>query len=400
MFDKIKRFNKKHVFWGNIIYFCYLIYGHFFFFLCFCMRIFPIQKNKILCCNMKGKRCSDNPMYIANELKARDKKYKIVWLMDRNAKVFFQKEANCVKINPLSMAYELATSQVWIDSNTKCYGTLKRKKQFYIQTWHANYGFKKIGLDLGDKLSLVDRRIYTYNGQIADLFISNGRKSSEIYRSSFGYSGEILECGSPRNDVFFQDSESYRKKVQDRFAIHGRKMALYAPTFREDFGTSAFHLDYCRLKNNLKKRFGGEWVVLVRLHPSNVMEADSFFVQEEQIINATYYDIVQELLVACDILITDYSSSMFDFATKGKVCFLYATDVAKYQRERGCYFAFEELPFPLAQNDNQLEENILFFSEEQYQKGLDIFFQKVGHCENGNASSKVADYIENWLETW
>ncbi len=158
-------------------------------------------------------------------------------------------------------------------------------------------------------------------------------------------------------------------------------------------------MDYGRLKGNLEKRFGGQWTILVRLHPSNLPEADGFFGRDAQIVNATYYGDMQGLLAACDVLVTDYSSSMFDFSLKGKPCFLYATDVGRYRRERGCYFEFEGLPFPLAQSDGQLEGNILSFDEKKYREGLERLFASLGYGENGNSSELAADYIEQWIKS-
>lgn len=400
MRDKIRRFEKEHIAFRRIIYLCYLVYGRLFAFLCFCMRIFPVQENKILCCSKKGKQCNDNPMYIACELRKRNTDYTIVWLTERgtereNSLPYGMK---CVKMRSISMAYELATSRVWIDSNTKDYGTLKRKNQLYIQTWHASYSLKRFGMDFPDRSEFVDRLIYAYNARIIDLFISNSKKTSEIYRSAFGYAGRILECGSPRNDIFFQPPDRYLEKVRNFFGVYGKKMALYAPTFRSDFSIEAFCLDYFRLKRNLEKRFGGEWAILMRLHPRDHTDAGEFCYGNKQIINATDYEDMQELLVACDILITDYSSSAFDFAVKGKICFLYATDIDKYRKEQGCYFELSDLPFPLAQDDGQLEKNILQFDEKRYREKVKKLFEETGLCENGDASSKAADFIEQWMD--
>lgn len=398
MRDRIKRFEKTHTAFRRTIYLGYLVYGRLFAFLCFCMRIFPVQKNKILCCSKKGKRCGDNPMYIANELVKRDRNYKIIWLTDCEVKKSLPYGMKCVKMRPLTMAYELATSRVWIDSNTKDYGTLKRKNQLYIQTWHASYSLKRFGLDFPDRSEFIDRLIYAYNAGIIDLFISNSQKTSEIYRSAFGYEGRILECGSPRNDIFFRSPDLYLKKVRNYFNICDKKIALYAPTFRSDFSVDKFRLDYSRLKRNLEKRFGGEWVILIRLHPSDNTGAGELCHDNEQVMNATDYEDMQELLVACDILITDYSSSAFDFAVKGKSCFLYATDIDKYREEQGCYFELNDLPFPLAQDDSQLEKNILQFDEKRYQEKVNKLFDETGLCENGDASSKAADFIEQWMD--
>lgn len=396
MIDKIKRFANKNRMCQCIINILFLLYSYLFTLLCLIMRIFPVQENKIVCCNMKGKRYGDNPKYITDELLKRNKNYEVVWILNKNINEHLPEKVRKIPNTIIATAYELTTAKVWIDSNTKQYGTRKRKNQLYIQTWHGSYGLKKVYADILDKITFIDKIVMKYNSKIADLYISNSKRTSEIYRRAFWYSGNILECGSPRNDIFFEDSTPYIQKVQKHFKLQGKRMVLYAPTYRANFSTQAFQLDYYRLKYNLEKRFGGEWVILVRLHPQNIMDADSFLKYDKYVINATQYSIMQELLVACDVLITDYSSCMFDFATKGKICFLYATDIDKYKQERDYYFELEDLPFPFATNDAELEEAILSYDEKQYKERLQKLFDDVGLCESGEASKRVVDYIEQW----
>ncbi len=396
MVERIKRFAVKNKLCQYIVNILFLVYGFLLSVLYLIMRIFPVQDKKVVCCNMKGKRYGDNPKYITDALLKKDEKYDVVWILEKNIKEDLPANVRRVPNNLLSVTYELATSQIWIDSNTKQYGTLKRKPQLYIQTWHGSYGLKKVYGDIIDKITFIDKITLKYNSKITDLYISNSKRTSEIYRRAFWYSGNILECGSPRNDIFFKDTKPYLENVQKYFGIQDKKMALYAPTFRADFGLEALRLNYENLKKALERRFYGEWVILVRLHPNNISDAETFIKYNNSVINATPYNNMQELLAVCDVLITDYSSCMFDFATKNKICFLYATDVEKYRQERDYYFELEDLPFPLAQNNRELEEVILRFDELQYQRDLQKLFTEVGICESGEASTCVVDYIEHW----
>lgn len=397
MIDKIKRFANRNKLCYYVIYILFNVYGIMFSGLCMVMRIFHIQKNKIVCCNMKGKRYGDNPKYIADEMLRQNLEYDIVWLMKDMSQVDIPKGIRPVKYNPFSVAYELATAKVWIDSNTKPLGVLKRKGQYYIQTWHGSYGLKKMYGDIPDKMNLFDKRNIQYNSKIQDLFVSNSDFYSEIYRRAFWYQGEILQCGSPRNDIFFTENQECLERVQDYFHTQGKRMALYAPTYRNDFGTDAYRLDFERLRSNLEKRFGGSWVILVRLHPHNMMDAEQFLEYNNAIINATSYNVMQELLVACDVLISDYSSCMFDFVTTKKPCFMYASDAAQYKDEHDFYFDIYSLPFPLAENNDDMEDKILQFDEKLYREDLDNMFQQVGLCENGTACKQVVEWIQKHI---
>lgn len=393
MIDRIKRLVKKSKAFGHIIYIIYNLCGVLTSLLFLVMRIFPVKKNKIVCCNMKGKRYGDNPKYIIDEILRQGLDYEIVWLIKPEYKEEVPDGIRQVDYNIFNIAYELATSRFWIDSNTKPIGCLKRKNQYYIQTWHGSYGLKKIYGDIPDKINAFDIRSIKYNSRIQDLIVSNSGFATDIYRRAFWYRGEILECGSPRNDIFFEDCSQYAGKVKDFFHIQGKKMVLYAPTYRNDFGTDAYHLDFDLLKRSLEKRFGGEWVVLIRLHPYNIADAEKFIEYTDDVLNATGYSVMQELLAVCDVLISDYSSCMFDFVTKGKPCFMYATDVERYKDERDFYFDVHELPFPLAENNEEMERNILDFDEKKYEEELLKLFDKVKLCDKGNSCVQVVKWI-------
>lgn len=394
MLNKIKKQANKCPILTYFIYVPFLIYSMLFALTCLFMRVFPIQENKIVCCNMKGRRYGDNPKYIVDEIRRQKLDYEIVWLIRPEYIDDVPEGIRPAKHTFFRIAYELATAKIWIDSNTKQYGTLKRKKQYYIQTWHGSYGLKKFGLEITGRKSIIDIKNIVYNSKIIDLLLSNSRKTTEIYCRSFGYTGEVLECGSPRNDLFYTDTKVLKEKVLNHFGIHGKKLALYAPTFRSDYGTSAYDLDLIKITESLKDRFGGEWAILVRLHPLNIKESSDFLKYTNTVINATDYSVMQELLVACDVLISDYSSCMFDFVTMGKPCFMYAPDAMQYKEDRDFYFDLYSLPFPLAENNMEMCNNIHNFNEKQYHEELQALFTQVGLCDNGNACKRVVEWIQ------
>lgn len=396
--SKIKKLAVKNEIFATIIYVCFKIYGGLFYIVFCVMDILPIKENKIVCCNMKGKRYGDNPKYITDALIKKTNNLDIVWLLNDLTDREVPENVRIVKYDFWHQIYELATAKVWIDSNAKQYGFRKRKSQLYIQTWHGSYGLKKVGADLGDKISKIDICNCKYNFKNTDIMLANSRRTSEIYNRAFGYRGQILENGSPRNDIFFQNSEDIKDKVNKYFEVNGKRIVLYAPTFRTDYRVSDLNLNYDILLQALSNRFGGEWVVLVRLHPNNLQDAKSFIQYTDKIINASEYDVMQELLVASDVLVTDYSSCMFDFVTNGKPCFLYASDIARYKEERDNYYELEDLPFPVATNEQELKEVITTFNADKYKKELNNLFEEVGLKETGHASEIAADYILKWMK--
>jgi CDP-glycerol glycerophosphotransferase len=138
-----------------------------------------------------------------------------------------------------------------------------------------------------------------------------------------------------------------------------------------------------------------ECYVLVRLHPNLIKNGldTSELVSYEHTFDATKYNEMQELLVASDVLITDYSSSMFDFAYINKPVFLYAVDAATYDRDT--YFELEKLPFPFSKTQDGLEANVEGFDMREYHKKLTIFLdEKIGSYEKGYARQSVYDWMQ------
>ena len=218
-----------------------------------------------------------------------------------------------------------------------------------------------------------------------------------LQRDKFWYDGEILERGIPRNDIFFDTARhgEIRQRVATHYAIDpNSRIILYAPTFRVDFSTKPYAIDWSRMMPALSRMFGGESVtVLVRMHPNLIGKVDtSHLVAYEGVHDATRYHDMQELLSVADMLITDYSSSMFDFAMQGRTCILYATDANAY--DRGFYFDLKELPFPLTESEDQLLTTIEDFDSEAYTARLNSFFtERVGLKEDGHAAEALAEWM-------
>ncbi len=396
MYDKIKRFSRKNPVCERLIYTVFLVYGFLYNLFCRLLCVFPIQKNKIVCSNFKGRHYADNPKYITEALLHSQGNYDIVWLLRKGAEAELPAGVRRVTYGSFSGLKELMTASMWLDSHTKQYGIYKRKGQFFFETAHGSYGLKKIGTDQNN-MSLVDSRIYPYNVRRYDLMLSNSRQATEIYRRAFGYAGEMLEYGSPRNDVFFRDSQPFIEKVSSHFNITDGRLALYAPTWRPNFNTDFMSMDFEKIRESLHIRFGGQWNLLIRMHPENTRDAENVVKYGAGLYNATDYNDMQELLVACDILITDYSSCMFDFATCGKPCFLYAPDVEAYREAQDYYLDIFNLPFPLGRDTAELEQKILNFDMDNYHGKLKLLQEQVGLNETGQASEYAAQYIEKWL---
>ncbi len=378
----------------DIMYRCYEM-GMAFLFIVF--RIFPIKKNKVFVNCFGGKKYGDNCQFIAEELHRLDPEIKIIWVREKGYDFVVPPYIQCVKRLSVRRIYEYVTSKVWIATHYLENYVKKRKGQYFIQVWHAGLGMKKIGYDAVAETNVSRRGRIALSSELADLMISNSDYRSEIYRNAFGYQGEILKCGMPKSDVFFADKNGFRKEVREHYGLDkDAKILLYAPTYRSGRESMTldeiFDLDYSRAAETLKKKFGGNWVVFVRWHPKTIGTA---FASKEIKggLNVTEYPDMQTLLLACDAFISDYSSGIFEARFSGLPCFLYARDRKEYEDKWGLNYRLEELPFPLAETNDELEQKILSFDKAPDDRVWEEFREQAGLVETGHASRDVAELI-------
>lgn len=354
----------------------------------------PVQKNKVVFVSHYGRGYSDNPKYVAEALLKKNAPVKYVWVANDKANAGVPKGFKTAKMNSFSYIYHMSTAGFWVD-NARKYWCLKKDSQKYIQTWHGGFGLKNIEKFAEDKLEPDYIRIARRDATLIDLMTSNSRTLTKLYRDAFWYEdGEILECGLPRNDRLFHYTDNDVKSIKKRLNLpEDVKIALYAPTFRADKTLTAYDMDYKKCAEKLSERFGGKWVVLLRLHPNVLKLSNNIEFDNETVFNASDYNDIQELYMISDITITDYSSVMFDFMLTGRPCILYASDVEEYRKDRDFFVTVDSLPFPLAQNNAELSDVILNFDENSYNESVKKFCDFHGFCDDGSASDKVADWI-------
>lgn len=351
----------------------------------------PVKENKVLFNNFNGRGYGDNPKYILEELKNED--FDFVWLTS-NLEENMPSAIRKVHPNSIKRLYETATAKVIVTNVKNDLRFIKKKGQYVIQTWHGSYSSKRLEAAAADTLSPKYLKESRKNSKQTDLFISNSRVLSDCYRKDFWCDCEIMECGFPRNDILFKDNEGIAEKVSTFFNIKDNfKLAMYAPTFRDDGSVDAYKIDAEKIVEALEKD-GNKWKLLIRMHP-NVEECDNLFPFDENILNATKYPDMQELLVATDLLITDYSSTVFEFAAMEKAVFLYTPDIEEYEKIRGLMPTFFQMPYKKNLNNDELIQDILE-SSSQKQKQLSQEFTRIfGGVDDGTSSSTIAKRIKD-----
>lgn len=356
-------------------------------------RLLPVDKKKVVISNFYGRGYGDNPKAIAEELLRRDGDIKLVWLTKGpEAAASLPEGITACEYDSPRRCLELSTARVWVD-NCRKGARFKKPGQFYLQTWHG-FALKRIERDTADKLPPEFESYAMRDSAQTDLIVSDSDFMTGIYRNSFWYEGPVEKFGAPRNDILVRQDPEVYKTVRQRFGLpEDCKIVLYAPTFRADSSLEPYGVDYPRLRRACEGRFGGRFAVLIRLHP-NIMElASDLTFDGETTFDASPYPDIQELLAAADVVVTDYSSLMFDFMLTRRPCFQFATDISAYRKDRNFYLPLDQLPFGLAENNDQLEEIITGFDGDAYQQRLDRFRQQVGMLADGRGAERCADWI-------
>lgn len=375
------------------------IKNYFFYF----FRLFPLQ-NKVIATTFKGMKYGDNPQFIFEKLRLLDDKIDFVWLKRDDYTYDVPSWIRVVSFFlTLKTIYELSTAKVIIDTHRFRKNIKKRKGQLFIETWHGGVAMKKLEADVPKfcKNQVIMDEIEATN-RLADVYISQSDLLSGIYRRAFKYDGPIWKCGYPRNDILFSDNTEISQKVKQAYGLQDEHIILYAPSFRDYFykevDVSVYSIDFEKVQQALTQRFGGKWVVMTRWHPlfsskiAKKMDLPTF------VIDVTKYPDIQDLLMTVDVVISDYSSCMFDAALRKTPCFIYATDVEEYKADRGLYFEIEELPFPYSSNNEIMVHNIKNYNEHDYQLRLDSFFERIGLVETGHAGEDIADKIYRFMK--
>ena len=355
---------------------------------------FPIRKKKIFFLSYYGEQYGCSPKYLSEYMSRDYKDWTIVWGFTKPDQYYIP---HVKKVKYLSMKYfyHLCTSSVFVTNYRMTDYYKKRKRQLYIQTWHSSLRLKMIEGDTEESLPVHYIKMAKKDSAQIDALLSGCQFSSDIFKRAFWYSGPIIPTGTPREDLFFSNDINKRKEILKNLGVSDNThILLYAPTFRKDNSIKCYDIDFKRVITSLSDKLGGEWQVLLRLHPHLKYYSKQIVESFPQIKDVTSYDDIQELLFISDCVISDYSSLIFDYALTGRPCFLYASDLKHYiSTDRALYFDVRELPFPLSRNNEELNEQISAFEEVVYKQDLHRFIQKIGSYETGHACQNVVNYI-------
>lgn len=376
----------------------------------FLFYFFKINRNTVLFCSFFG-QYNDNPKYVSEKLHEIAPGLRIIWVHSTKGRDSIPSYVKQVEYGSIKYLYYLYTSQVVVDNHTGlrsggCHNknrimnlyyrlrSSKKKGQFTLSTWHGT-PLKRIALDEPGGESIN----FYYN---CDLLLSGCHFTTRCLTTAHRNSIYIEETGTPRNDILLDgtvDVDSLKRRLGLPL---NKKIVLYAPTFRNNLYLSGVRqitedFKYSELLGVLSDKFGGDWCFAYRVHNLVLQRIDVDRLgqnQEVSIVNANQHDDMAEYLKCIDVLITDYSASLFDITLTEKPCFLYTPDYESYKNsERGFYMDFDQLPFSHAKTVSSLLKNISEFSKTNYELKRKDFLVKIGNKEGGNASTLVAKKI-------
>ncbi len=383
MKNKLKNLLKQHIY-------IYKIYSLVLGLILKIFRLFiKVQDDVILINSFGGKKYDDSPRVIFEYMKTQEKyeKYKIYWAFE-NPERFDIEGATKIKIDTLQYFIIALKAKYWITNSAIERGLkFKNKKTFYINTWHGSV-IKTEGTD-------APKTAFKFKSSKCNVMYAQNETDVEVHSRTFEIPKEnVVLVGLPRNDELFFVKQDEIKKIKEKLKIPvDKKVIIYAPTFRE----YSRDMNGCILAPpiNIKKwkeKLADKYILLFRAHyeVSNVLGIKN----DEFIYNVSDYDNLNELMKISDIMISDYSSIMFDYSILKRPIYSYAYDFEEYSNRRGfCIDIEKELPNGICREEDKLLDELINCDFELQSKKTEKFFKKYV-VNDGNARKYIDKLIK------
>lgn len=345
-----------------------------------------------------GKRVSDSPLSLFNRLQDEHPHLKLYWSVS-STEVSVPPGATRV-VQMTNEWFDVVHRAKYLVNNSNFPGPFRKQPgQKYLQTWHGT-PMKKIAEDMPPgNLSMGYRLTMRREAKFWDLLMAQNDFAAEVLPRAFWYSGDTLNVGYPRNDILrHPDSRERSAFVRERLGIRaGAKVVLYAPTFRDTKKKAgAYELDTELDFDLLSARLPADTTVLLRGH-SNTLGGRTQDLPDT-VIDVTDYGEISELFLATDVLVTDYSSMMFDFVVTEKPMLFFVPDLEEYESStRGFYLRFTDIcPGPMYSSTIELAEGIVQALEEPQRfrtESYMSFASRFAPRDDGGATERLVEEL-------
>ncbi|MBQ7254673.1 MAG: CDP-glycerol glycerophosphotransferase family protein [Oscillospiraceae bacterium] len=316
----------------------------------------------VLFVSFMGMGFNDSPKAIYDFMQANEtyRSYRCVWAFEHPERY---PSLETVKIDSPAYFKTALKAKYWVtNTNIERGLKFKKKSQVYLNTWHG-IALKHIGNDCPGRKD--------YNFDTVDALVVSGKHDERVWKSAFHADEKTyLRCGMPRNEALWLSEDVQKQQMREKLGLPAdKKVILYAPTWRDstDGGKSytikpPIHFDLW------EKELGADYIVLFRAHHQTTAVLGVQF--NDFVRDVSDYPAVNDLMIASDLLITDYSAIAFDYSILCRPIFCYAYDYETYLAERGTYFDIDErYPNKSCRTENELLGRI---------KGIDYRVE----CEN------------------
>lgn len=363
------------------------------------MRLLPMDDNTIVFESNLGRAFGDSPRAIYEEMSKRQGHWKFIVVSNKRIRLD-DPRTTVVRRNSAQFFWHLARARFWVNNHNFPHFIKRRRRGVYIQTWHGT-PLKKM---FRDQNQIVGRdsgyvnRVTRASNQWSHL-VSPSNYASEKIRSAYNFSGPSYELGYPRNDVL--SSENRDRARADIVTALGldpsRKVVLYAPTFRDNVPTTRGRFGFVSPLSfeRFSDEFGEDAVLLLRTHLLVNQKSDIPEHLRGRVVDVSHLPDMQPLLAASDVLITDYSSSFFDFAILRRPIIFYAYDLSTYRDElRGFYLDYEKnVPGPIATTEDELFQQLKegLYHPESFPVPDEAFVERFAPHDDGGAARRVAE---------
>lgn len=368
-------------------------------------RFIRVQPTRVLFNSFQGVYCC-NPRAITDELlRSFSKEVDIVWVVRCKDNNGVPKGVKTVLLGTFDYYYYLASSKVIVENTIGLQRSPYRKKrhQLVYQTWHGSLGIKRLDGPIVNGTKWKIRRWLAKKE--TNYCLSNSDFETEVFQNSYWPGVQTLMFGHARNDLLFPQNRNQVSSREDTLRKHlnieGKNTVLIAPSHYDGESNPLLDYNFSRIVKAFSDRFGGDWIVLFRLHPRYVSsELDKTISSNGDVINVTSVFDMQDLLLVADAGITDFSSWIFDFLLTNKPGFILHQDKEFIKYKRGLYFPFESTPFSLASSVDELIHNIHDFKSDGYKEKTKTFLNDRGCVEDGGASFRIAKHMIEVMKKW
>lgn len=373
---------------------------------------------KLICFkSFNGKSYSCSPKAIYEYMLTQDKykDFKFVWAFTEPEKYkYLENNRNTKVINTIGKAYynTMASAKYWIHNYRVADHIYPRENQIYVQCWHGT-PLKRLGYDIesgNNALNTAEEIQFKYrvDAEKFKYILSPSKFASEKFITAWnlkavGKEDTVLEQGYPRNDRLINYSTEDVKEIKSKLGVDtNKKIILYAPTWRDDQHDSSIGYTYKTEVDfdKLQKALGDEYIILFRAHYL-VVNGFDFEKYRGFVYDVSSYDDINDLYIASDVLVTDYSSVFFDYANLKKPMIFYMYDFDAYKNEmRNFYIDIDELPGTIikkADEQELIEEIKAADDKENYIKKYGnkymAFHDKYNYLDDGSAAQRVTEAI-------